>query len=336
MNEFASALLPVLVIIVTGYLLNRSGFICREAWSGLEKLTYYLLFPALLISSLGNQSLGGAPWSGILFVVLGTLSLVSLLLVSLLLITRLLVTRLPVSRFISRSTINNARFTSIFQGGVRFNTYITFAVVQDYYGAEGMTLAAITAGFMIVFINLLCIAVFAVWGKSRTTGLSAVLKEIVYNPLIIACLIGWFMSLSGTGLHETANDILQTIGKAALPLGLLAVGAALRPEAIKGHLSDILTASVFQFGLKPTLIIGFIGLFGLQGIVAGVLIIAFMTPTAPSAYILARQLGGDAETMSSIITFQTLLGFILMPLIAFFAHCLAPWLYNVKSVRTVT
>ncbi|MCB1815100.1 MAG: AEC family transporter, partial [Candidatus Competibacteraceae bacterium] len=55
---------------------------------------------------------------------------------------------------------------------------------------------------------------------------------------------------------------------------------------------------------------------GLSGVAAGVLIIAFIVPTAPSAYILARQLGGDTEAMASIITFQTLLAFLLMPLLA--------------------
>ena len=48
---------------------------------------------------------------------------------------------------------------------------------------------------------------------------------------------------------------------------------------------------------------------------AGALIIAFMTPTSPAGYILAKQLGGDTETMASIITLQTLLAFILMPVI---------------------
>ena len=55
---------------------------------------------------------------------------------------------------------------------------------------------------------------------------------------------------------------------------------------------------------------------GLTEITADVLIIAFISPTAPPAYILARELGGDTETMASIITLQTILAFILMPLMA--------------------
>ena len=60
-------------------------------------------------------------------------------------------------------------------------------------------------------------------------------------------------------------------------------------------------------------------MLNISGVVAGALIIAFFVPTASSAYILARQLGGDTETMSSIITFQTLLAFVFMPLIGMIA-----------------
>ncbi|MBT8439210.1 MAG: AEC family transporter, partial [Gammaproteobacteria bacterium] len=71
-----------------------------------------------------------------------------------------------------------------------------------------------------------------------------------------------------------------------------------------------------QFVLKPTVAAVLIHYSGLSGVAAVVLILVFMTPTAPSAYILARQLGGDTETMASIITVQTLMAFVVMPVVA--------------------
>ncbi|MCG8096449.1 MAG: AEC family transporter, partial [Candidatus Thiodiazotropha endolucinida] len=82
-------------------------------------------------------------------------------------------------------------------------------------------------------------------------------------------------------------------------------------------LGPTLASSLVQFLVKPLAAAGFVLLTGLTGAAAGVLVIAFMTPTAPSAYILARQLGGDTETMASIITLQTLLAFAAMPLIIY-------------------
>ena len=177
---------------------------------------------------------------------------------------------------------------------------------------------SVAAGFMIVLINVCCISVFVIWGKASFQGVLPFFKEIVGNPLIIACAIGWFLSLSGIGLPFIVGDVLEIVGRAALPLGLLAVGAALNLKGLKGHFSAIALSSLFQFVIKPLLAIALISYTGLTGIAASVLIIAFITPTASSGYILARQLGGDTETMASIITVQTLLAFLMMPLLGMF------------------
>ncbi len=301
MTAFVNALAPTMLLILAGYGLKQARFLTGDTWSGLEKLTYFILFPALLISTLGTRSLAGVPWPAMMVVVVGTVLTVAFLLI-------------VVQRI--RASGSGTTFTSIFQGGVRFNTYIALAVAQGFFGSEGLALGSVAAGFMIVLINLLCISVFVIWGKARFEGILPFIREVLGNPLIIACAIGWFLSLSGVGLPGVLENTLAIIGQAALPFGLLAVGAALKPKAILGHAGAIATSSIAQFCLKPLTAALLISCTGLSGIAAGVLIIAFMTPTAPSAYILARQLGGDTETMASIITFQTLLAFLIMPLLA--------------------
>ena len=301
MSDIATALAPVLILILIGYGLKRSAFLPGDAWSGMEKLTYFILFPALLVRTLGNQSLAGAPWPAMLLVVMGTVILAAALLI--------------VWQQLGAS-VNGATFTSIFQGGVRFNTYIALAVAQAFFGTDGLAMGAVTAGFMIVLINLLCISAFAIWGTRSRKGLKPIIRDVIGNPLILACAAGWFLSLSSIGVPGIAEDILEIIGRAALPFGLLAVGAALKPEAVCGHIGPILVSSVVQFGLKPATAALLISVTGLTGVPAGALVICFMVPTAPSAYILARHLGGDTAAMASIITFQTLLAFLIMPLIA--------------------
>ena len=303
MNNFTFALVPVLVLIVIGYLLKRSAFMSDEAWSGMEKLTYYILFPALLIHTLANKSVAGMPWGTILLITVVTLILSSVILI--------------VWHRISQS-VSGPTFTSIFQGGVRFNTYIGLAVCAAFYGPEGLAVCAVAAGFMIVQINVYCISVFAVWGENNS-GKTAIIRDLVRNPLILGCLAGGILSVSGLGLPGVSKEILEIVGRAALPFGLLAVGASLRLDKVKGHLNSIALSSVIQFGVKPSIVLSLLYIFDLSGVIAGVLIIVFMVPTASSAYILARQLGGDTETMSSIITFQTLLAFLMMPLIGMIA-----------------
>jgi hypothetical protein len=187
-----------------------------------------------------------------------------------------------------------------------------------FYGPEGLAICAVAAGFMIVQVNIYCIVVFAIWGEN-SSGKTSIIRDLVKNPLIIGCVIGGLLSITGIGLPGVSSEILEIFGRAALPFGLLAVGSALRLDEVKGHVKSIVLSSVIQFGVKPLTVIALLYAFDLSGVVAGILFIMFCIPTASSAYILARQLGGDTVTMSSIITFQTLLAFLFMPLIGLVA-----------------
>jgi malonate transporter and related proteins len=299
MITFFTALIPIMTLIILGYILRQAKFLSEETWEGIEKLTYFVLFPSLLIRTLGKQSLVGIPWPSILTVVVVTLTASAVLLI---------IFRKAISK-------NNAAFTSIFQGGVRFNTYIMLALSQSLFGPSGLAMGSVVAGFMIALVNLWCISIFVIWGKASFQGILPFIRKILGNPLIIACFIGWFLSLSGIGLPCITGDIFEIIGRAALPFGLLAVGAALKLTGIREHIGPIVYSSIAQFGLKPLVASSMVIYTGLSGVAGAVLVIAFMTPTAPSAYILARQLGGDTETMASIITVQTSLAFLMMPLL---------------------
>jgi predicted permease len=300
MSSFAAALAPVLALIVAGFGLKRAAFLPEETWPGMEKLTYFVLFPALLVGVLGSQSLAGLPWPEMLAVVAGTLAMAATTLVL---------------WYRVRAAVNGPTFTSIFQGGVRFNTYIALAVAQAFLGPEGLELAAVAAGLTIVLVNLLCVSALVAWGDGVSKGAVPFVREVAGNPLVLACAAGWFLSLSGIGLPGITADVLEITGRAALPFGLLAVGAALKPEAVPGHAGPIAISSVVQFGLKPACAALLISATGLSDMAAAAVLVVFMAPTAPSAYILARQLGGDTGTMASIITFQTMLAFLAMPLI---------------------
>lgn len=300
MGQIAAALIPILAPILLGFALKRIRFLPDESWVGLEKLTYFVLFPCLLVRTLGAQSVAGVPWHGMLATVAGTLAAAAALLVSW-------------HRF--RASVSGPTFTSIFQGGVRFNTYIALAVAQTFFGDEGLGMGAVAAGFMIVIINLLCIAALAVWGGAEIRGAVPLTRAVLANPLIVGCAVGWGLSLSGIGVPGVTSDVLDILGRAALPLGLLAVGAALRPESVHRHLKPALVSSVVQFGVKPLAAALLIPAMGLTGAAAGALVIALVTPTATSSYILARQLGGDAPAMASITTFQTLAAFLVMPVV---------------------
>lgn len=299
MTAIITALIPILCLILLGFLLKRIQFVPDATWPGLEKLTYFILFPALIVYSLGRQQLDDNTWWPVLQVILVVLFAGAMVLIV---------------WFKIWGRVSNATFTSIFQGGVRFNTYIAFAVAQSFYGSKGLAAAAVAAGFMIVLVNLFCVLVFSIWSTGRSITLKRVFLDVIGNPMIIACAIGWFLNLSGIGLPSISAQIVEIIARAALPIGLLVVGAALRLDAVRGHVQAITLSSTIQFVVNPLVTWLMVQSIGLTGVAAATLIIMFMTPTATAAYMLSRQLGGDSETMASIITFQTLFAFVTMPI----------------------
>lgn len=294
-----NALFPIFSLILLGGVLKRIHFFEDNIWAGLEKLSYYILMPVLLIFVLSTKKLDGVPWQDIALAVSIPILIAALI--------------LWVSR-IFFPTIAPARFTSFFQGGVRFNTYVGLAIAQGLYGAKGVLIGAIGAGFMIVLINLLCVMTFSYSLHNDKNVIKTTLVQVSRNPLILACLIGWILNVSGLHLPHSISRTLEVLGQASLPIALISIGATLKLKSCFHNKRQFLLISLVQFLIKPLCAAASCFFLGLSGMTAATLILFLSTPTAPSSYILSRQLGGDHQLMASIIAQQTLFAFLSLPL----------------------
>ncbi len=296
MSTLLLALWPLFALIVAGYLLRRSDFPGEAFWPGAERLNYFLLFPALLLSSLARAPLDNPALPRLALAVLlglaaGWLGLLAL------------------RRWRGWPA---ARFGAIVQGALRFNTYLGLAAVGSLYGASGLTLAALMLALMVPAVNVL-----SVWALSAGNGVSArsLLLPIVRNPLILACLGGALLNLSGIGLPGGTERLLGLLAAASLPLGLLCVGAALRPQELRGEVPALLGNSLARLLLMPLLAWLVARLLALPAMESTLLVLFFALPTAPTAYVLTRQLGGDRHLLAGIITLQPLLAALSLPLL---------------------
>lgn len=300
MTSIINALTPVLALILVGFAIKRTHFLGPAFWPSAEKLTYYLLMPAILIHSLASKEIGSLPWLNILLTV-GGVVLASVLLVM-------------VWWFVDRRK-DGPLFTSLFQGGVRFNTFVALALAENLFGKDGLFLAALGAGFMIMLVNVLCVMAFSLTVKSGgQIDVKRLGGDLIRNPLIIGCTIGIGLNVSGIKLPAAIDGTLALVGKAAFPVGLLAVGAAYQAGNITRHWQPLLVSCGVQFLCKPLCAWWLAAATGLHGMAAGVIVLLFSVPTAPSAYIMSRQMGGDHDSMAVIITVQTVLSFITLPL----------------------
>lgn len=303
MTLILNALLPICILISIGYAFKYLKFPSTDFWPMADKFTYYVLMPSLLVYKLSIAKIDLSHTVNLVTTTLGSIFLVLVLLVLL----------NTILHFEKRA------FTSIAQGGIRFNTYVFLAFIDAAYGDKGLILAAIVMAFAIPFINVLCISVFAIYTRNGAFSLISFLKTIVKNPLIGACVLGGIINASGISLPLFGLKALSILSNAALPIGLLSVGVGLELRYLKHAKKELIVATVIKLLLFPLISYGVGLLFGLSGVSLNVAVIFGAMPTAVSAYILARELGGDVSLMASIITLQTIacMGtlFLIVPLL---------------------
>lgn len=298
MSGVASALGPLFLLILLGALLGWQRLPGGDFWPQMEKVIYFLLFPAMLVATLANADVSQVPVGRVALVLLGGMGLLGL----------------SLWRFRRHLDLDAAAFTSVFQGSLRFNTYVGVAGASALHGSAGATVAAVAVALLVPVVNVLCVLSFIAAGTLGSASLGRSLLALVRNPLILGCIIGIALNMSGIGLPGWSADTVGLLGSAALPLGLVAVGVALRPAALVRLDRGVWAANLIKLALMPALVLLLALSLGLDPVSRDVALLFAALPTATSAYILARQLGGDAELMAALITGQTLLAMITLPL----------------------
>lgn len=298
MSAIDDALGPLFLLILLGAFLGWRRWPGESFWPHLERLIYFLLFPAMLLATLATTDVSQVPVARLGVTLLGSMAIFA----ALLWILR------------ARLKLDAPAFTSVFQGALRFNTYVGVAGAAALHGNAGATTAAVAVALMVPVVNVFCVTSFVAAGTLGPANLTKSLSALLRNPLILACLGGIALNLSGVGLPGWSEKTVSLLGRAALPLGLVTVGVALRPQALTRLDAGVWTTNLTKLILMPALVLALAMALGLDPVSRDIALLFAALPTATSAYILARQLGGDAELMAALITGQTLLAMLTLPL----------------------
>lgn len=300
MLDISLTLLPIFALLVLGNLLRRNGFPGGDFWGMADKMVYWVLFPALLFHNTSIVELDPVLFGDFAIVLLsavvgaGGFSLLS---------SKIMGHSGPVAG-------------SVFQGAARHNTFIAFAVAEALIGPEALAIAAVATSVLVAPTNLLCVTTLVSLKRSEEDGPLAkrLAKEIFKNPLLIAIAAGLSLNAAGIGAIPVIDGAAKILSSASLPVALLCVGAGLRIKHIKVALDSVIISIVGKLVIFPIIVVACIYYLNLTGDAAFVLIIYGAIPTSVTAHALARQLGGDAPLMAGIITVQTLIAVISMPL----------------------
>jgi malonate transporter and related proteins len=301
MEIVIAALLPVFLLIVLGLVLKRTLMPQETQWHGLELLTYYVLFPMLLIQTLVKADLTRVPVAGV-----GGALMVSALAMSLLC--------LALRPLLARRDIDGPAFSSIFQGAIRWQTYVALAVSGNLYGDTGLALASVAMVAIIPLVNVLSVAVLAHYATPGKQSAGAIVVTVVKNPLIWACAVGLAINLVHLPLPKIWHEVADSLGRSSLAIGLLVTGAGLRLEGLFRPSLAAALGVLLKLVAMPALSILLALWFGVSGPSLVIVALSSAVPTSPSAYVLARQMGGDAPLLAQIITLQTIFAAITMPI----------------------
>jgi len=294
----SAAVVPIFALIGLGHLLYRFDFPGASFWPQLERLVYFILLPALLIEALATARVDGSRALAVAEAVGLTITAMTVLMIAL-------------RRFFP---LDGPGFTSMFQGAVRFNSYLGIAAALSVYGPDGAAVAAMAAAVMIPLVNVYCVAVLSHYASAQASP-RTVVRGIVRNPLIISCVIGIALNVTGIGLPFGTEGIMESVGRASLPLGLMTVGAGLQLRSARGKGGVLAAIAGLKLAVMPLLAWCVAWLLGMTTLETQVLVLFGALPTATSAYILARQMGGDAPLMATVLTTQTAISFITLPVV---------------------
>lgn len=295
------SLIAVFLVIATGWGLKARGVLSPAHWLGVERLTYQVLFPAVVVYTLAMADLGKLP----------VLAMGMSLVLSILIVAGLLLAARPL---LLRIGIDGPAFTSIFQGSVRWNTFVALALAAGLNGREGATLMAIAVAAMIPVLNIMCVVVLARYASGQRMSAGATLRSILFNPFIWSSALGLVLNQLQWMIPAAVATYVDIMGRAALGVGLLVVGAGLDLKRLAAPRPAHGLAIALKLIVMPLLAWTLARQFGVSGTALTMTVIASSVPTATAAYFLARDMGGDAPLMAEITTLQTLLALVTLPL----------------------
>jgi len=301
---YVDAFVPAFGLLVLGALLKRRLLPDDAVWAGIEKLIFWVLLPALLVAAIGSVKLGELPVLGMMTAIWTALAIGTL-------------AALAIARGFAQP---HPSMTSVLMGGIRFNNLIGFAVAGALFGLPGIALGAVATGLIVPFVQFVTNTAFAAGGGRRFQPL-AVLRLAFLNPLMLACLVGFAVAWAG-GLPPGVKPLMESLGRASVALGLLAVGAALSIGAMADRVALQLVTTALKLIVMPGLTLIFCLWLALDPLSTAMAVLFMALPTAATSYVMARAMGGDAALMAAITSTQHFFAVLSLPL----------WLLLVKHV----
>lgn len=309
-----NAVMPIILLILLGYMLKQKGFLTDGFLQVGNKLVFKLMLPTMLfINTYSIPSLADIRWD---ITVYSTIAVILIFFLSL--FTAVRATPVPQRR----GVILQCCFRSNF-------VIIGLPLAASLGGSAAEAVAAVLSAVTVPLFNILAVIALSVFVQRKESlgkTVKHVLRDILTNPLIIAVVIGmgclalrWVQTLIfGRVVFRLDTQTafffgaLNTLKSGTTPLALMVLGGQFTFSAVKELKKEILAATVWRIVLAPILGIGGAvvlthwGILHCTGADYPALIALFGSPVAVSSAIMAKGMGGDEQLATQLVVWTTL------------------------------
>lgn len=293
-----TSILPVFITILAGYFIKKHFITSEKFWGEADRLIFYILIPIMLI-----HVLMGAPFNTSMLIYGGIIFGV---------ITFIFILALILKPFIKT---HNPGFSSVVQGSVRVNFFISLSIASLLYGQEGVAILSFALLFTVFSGVMYSIYSLQKFGTPPPEHIKqSASKRMIKNPVILSTLIGFGLSLIVDEIPLVVDKTMGIFDRAALPLALLSIGASLDLRYLGKQISPVLYSCVLGLFLSPLLGVVLCSYFELPLLLSICCVLMLGVPAAASSITFSARMGGDKELMSAILTTQTILGLLTVPL----------------------
>jgi predicted permease len=286
---FASAIiLPVCLLVCLGVLLRRWAIIDSAFIDVSSSLVFKVTLPALIFLAIADMHINPAEqfWL-MLFVAIAILATCAF---SYFWAWLIKLPREDLSAFVQASFRSNLGIVGI-------------AMVVYAFGDDGIRTGALVLAVGVPMYNLISVVILA---QGQSVSITEQCQLILRNPLIIAIMLAIPFSIWSIPLPSTLRSTAESLGNMTLPLALISIGGSL--SWTEFHKANKTTAHIMllKLGIFPGLILGAGLMFGLPELELSVIVIMLASPTAAAAFVMARNMGGNATLTANAIALTTL------------------------------
>jgi predicted permease len=200
--------------------------------------------------------------------------------------------------------------------GLNRRTYLAPFLIGNT-GNLGLPLALFAFGETGLGYAVVVFAISTIWaftyGIYLISGHSSLLR-VLREPLVISSLLGALFLWQGWETPQVVTNTLSLIGQMAIPMMLITLGVAvarLKPGGI-GRAVWVALAKLVLCFVTAWLVAG---LFDLNSVAFGVLVLQISTPVAVSSYLMAEKYGADSEAVAALVMVSTLMSVAALPVI---------------------